>query len=679
NRKITSIDASFGLGEALVSGIVDADGYKIREGKIVEKKISDKKLAIVASRNGGVTKLEIEPELRNVPALTDEQILELVRHGRAIEAHLGCPQDIEWCLAEGEFYIVQSRPITTIFPIPQAGDDEYRVYISVGHQQMMTDPIKPLGLSFFLMTTPATMRVAAGRLFVDITQSLASPAKRAVLLDSKGPFLGQHDPLLSDALNAILERGDFDNSTDIVEKESKSPEGDKPKSLMNSIPSVAPTSTLVSELIRNNEASLLELKRVIPAKSGVELFDFIREDLAQLKRNIFEPRSMDVIMAAFRAASWLNENIYNWLGEKNVADALSQSAPNNVTSEMGLALMDVADAVRPYPQIVEYLKSVESDDFLDGLGGFYGGKEIKDVIEDFLEKYGARCVGEIDVTRDRWIEKPSALIPMILNNIKNFEPRESARMFERGLQGARNKEREILDRLKTLPEGEEKAAEAKRMIEQLRSLTGYREFPKYCLISRYFVHKRALLREAEKLLEGGVIRKIEDIFYLSFEELREVVRTNSLDRQIIEKRREDYALFEKLTPPRVITSDGEIVRGSYRREGIPAGTLPGLAVSAGVVEGRARVVKSVEDAIIETGDILVTAFTDPSWTPLFVSIKGLVTEVGGLMTHGAVIAREYGLPAVIGVENATRLIKDGQRIRVNGTEGHVEILSDKED
>lgn len=148
-----------------------------------------------------------------------------------------------------------------------------------------------------------------------------------------------------------------------------------------------------------------------------------------------------------------------------------------------------------------------------------------------------------------------------------------------------------------------------------------------------------------------------------------------MDRQIINKRKEEYKSFEKLTPPRVITSDGEIIAGEYKRENLPAGAIVGLAVSSGVVEGRARVILNMEDANLEDGDILVTSFTDPSWTPLFVSIKGLVTEVGGLMTHGAVIAREYGLPAVVGVENATKLISDSQRIRVNGTEGYVEIIS----
>ena len=200
-------------------------------------------------------------------------------------------------------------------------------------------------------------------------------------------------------------------------------------------------------------------------------------------------------------------------------------------------------------------------------------------------------------------------------------------------------------------------------------------YPKYSMVSRYFIYKQAMLKEAARLLQANVINEIEDIYYLTFNELREVVRTHSLNYDVISNRKEEFKLFEKLTPPRVITSDGECISGKYKREDLPAGAIIGLPVSSGVIEGRARVILNMEDANLEEGDILVTTFTDPSWTPLFVSIKGLVTEVGGLMTHGAVIAREYGLPAVVGVENATKLIKDGQRIRVNGVEGYVEVVA----
>jgi pyruvate,water dikinase len=285
-----------------------------------------------------------------------------------------------------------------------------------------------------------------------------------------------------------------------------------------------------------------------------------------------------------------------------------------------------------------------------------------------------RCVGEIDITKTRWSEKPTTLVPIILSNIKNFEPGAGKRKFEQGRRESLKNEQELLDRLKCLPDGEQKAEETKRMISVIRNFAGYREYPKYAIVSRYFVYKQGLLKKAEQLVQANVIHQKEDIYYLTFEELHEVVRANRLDHQIISKRKDEYKLYEKLTPPRVITSDGEIIAGAYKRENLPAEAIVGLPVSSGVVEGRARVILNMEDADLEDGDILVTSFTDPSWTPVFVSIKGLVTEVGGLMTHGAVIAREYGLPAVVGVENATKLIKDRQRIRVNGTDGYVEIL-----
>ena len=404
------------------------------------------------------------------------------------------------------------------------------------------------------------------------------------------------------------------------------------------------------------------------------MFDFILEDIQQLKKILFDPQSSGVFMAALDASSWINEKMMEWLGEKNAADTLSQSVPNNITSEMGLALLGVADVIRPYPEVIAYLQQVKDDNFLDELVKFDGGRETRDAICAYLNQYGMRCAGEIDITKPRWSERPTTLVSMILSNIKNFETNAGKRIFEQGRRIALKKEQELLERLQQLPDGEQKAQETKRMIDLIRNFMGYREYPKYGMISRYFVYKQALLKEAEQLVQLGVIHEKEDIYYLTFEELREAVRTNKLDYQIVSIRKDEYKFYEKLTPPRVITSDGETLSGEYRRENLPAQAIAGLPVSSGVIEGRARVVLNMEDAALEEGDILITSFTDPSWTPLFVSIKGLITEVGGLMTHGAVIAREYGLPAVVGVKNATKIIKDGQRIRVNGTEGYVEIL-----
>ena len=639
NRKLAVVEAIRGLGEELVSGRVGPDVYTVRDGAIVVRTIVNEQ-----------------------PALEDGDVLRLAQLGRRIEEFFGRPQDIEWCRAEEGFQIVQSRPITTLFPVPEAGDRKNHVYVSVGHQQMMTDPIKPLGLSLWQLTTPRSMSVAGGRLFVDVTEMLGAPTPRAGLLRA----LGGSDPLMGDALRTIVERGDFVPT--------------RPDEELTGVLAVAEQKPLdadparVSELIERGQASTAVLKQTIEAQSGPELIEFILEDLQELKRVLFDPRGLEVITSAAQAGRWLNEHMQEWLGEKNVADTLTQSVAGNVTSEMGLALLDVADVIRPFPGVVAFLRDVDDEHFLEELPALPGGTEAREAIEAFLDRYGMRCTGEIDITRTRWSEQPSALVPMILAHVRNFEPGAGSQRFEQGRREAATKEQELLARLREEPDGERKAGETKQMIDRVRTFAGYREYPKYGMVSRYFVYKQALLREAEHLKLAGVLHEVQDIFYLTLHEFHDVVRDQEVDHELIRQRKDAFNSYLSLTPPRVLTSEGEVLAGSYRREALPAGALVGLPVSAGAVEGRARVILDMAQADLEPGDILVTTYTDPSWTPLFVTIGGLITEVGGLMTHGAVIAREYGLPAVVGVERATRLIIDGQRIRVHGTDGYVEVL-----
>lgn len=669
NRKVATVDAGFGLGEALVSGLVNPDVFKVRDGEIVAKAIAAKQRAVHALLAGGTGEVAIDAQRQEQPALTDAQVVRLVQLGRRIEAHFGRPQDIEWCLADDGFHIVQSRPITTLFPVPvpvaETGDQENHIYVSVGHQQMMTDPMKPLGHSMWQLTAMVAMHEAGGRLFVDVTQRLASPASRAGLLDA----MGKGDPLVRDALETILDRDDFIPSLPDTAP-ARPPAGGAP----------APIETdpaIVTELIERSQASITALERDIRTKTGPALFDFLLDAFKEHKRALGDPASMQVITAGMDATWWLNDKLLEWLGEKNAADTLTLSAPDNITSEMGLELLDVADVIRPYPELVAFLQGVEyagDEAFLDELAELTGGTEARDAIETYLDRYGMRCVGEIDITRPRWRERPSTLVPAILDNVRNFGPGAAGRRFEQGRQRAQKKEQDVLSRLRALPDGDRKADEAKRMIDRVRTFIGYREYPKYGIVSRYFVYKQALLEEAERLVQADVLPEKEDVFYLTFQEFNDAVRSYQVDDRLIQQRKDAFRSFQALTPPRVLTSDGEAVTGAYRRDDVPAGALTGLAVSAGTVEGRARVILDMAEADLEAGDILVTPFTDPSWSPLFVGIAGLVTEVGGMMTHGAVIAREYGLPTVVGVERATRLIRDGRRIRVHGTDGYVELL-----
>ncbi|MFD8778936.1 rifamycin-inactivating phosphotransferase [Streptomyces sp. NPDC059916] len=671
NRKIATVDAGFGLGEALVSGLVNPDVFKVRDGEVLDKAIAAKQRAVQALPAGGTQEVAVESQRQGQPALTDAQAVRLVQLGRRIEAHFGRPQDIEWCLVDDGFQIVQSRPITTLFPIPESGDQENHVYVSVGHGQMMTDPMKPLGFSMWQLTAMVPMHEAGGRLFVDVTRRLASPASRAGLLEA----MGKGDPLIRHALETVLDRDGFVPSLPDAGPGGR-PAGGPGGRPAGSAPAPIETDpAVVAELIERSRVSIAALERDIRTKTGPALFDFLLEAFEEHKRVLSDPLSIQAIMAGMEATWWLNDKLQEWLGEKNVADTLTLSAPDNITSEMGLALLDVADVIRPQPEVVAFLQGVDGDDFLDELAKRAGGTEARDAIEAYLDRYGMRCVGEIDITRPRWRERPSTLVPVILDNVRNFEPGAAERRFEQGRQKAQKKEQDVLTRLRTLPDGDRKADEVKKMIDRVRTFIGYREYPKYGIISRYFVYKQALLAEAERLVQADVLSEKEDVFYLTFQELHDAARSHQMDDQLIQRRKEAFRSYHALTPPRVLTSDGEALTGAYRRDDVPAGALIGVPVSAGTIEGRARVILDMAEADLEAGDILVTAFTDPSWSPLFVGIAGLVTEVGGLMTHGAVIAREYGLPAVVGVEHATRLIRDGQRIRVHGTDGYVEILS----
>ncbi|WP_460855147.1 rifamycin-inactivating phosphotransferase [Nocardiopsis coralliicola] len=660
NRTVAVVEAVPGLGEDLVAGRVSGEVFRVRGGRAATE---------AAPRSGAAQ-----------PVLTESQAVRLVRLGRRIEAHFGRPQDIEWCRSGEDFAIVQSRPVTTLFPLPgddgagaEDGDGGLRVYLSAGHQQMMTDAMRPLGLSLWQMTTPRPMREAGGRLFSDATPLLADPAQRTPFLD----MLAASDPRTVDALRSLLDRGAL--------PDRPAPGSGTPPAAVHGGPAgpVEADPGLAAGLVARAEESAAALRAEIGRHTGSDLLGFIRSDIAtELKRVLFDPAGIEAIMAAQAAGQWLNEHVESWLGIRNAADALTQSAPDNVTAQMGLALLDVADAIRPHPGATAFLQRaadpVQSggaswEELLAGLAQEEGGPQAAEAIRGYLDAYGMRCAGEIDITRTRWSEDPALLLPALLANVAGFAPGESTRRFEQGLERARSAEQDIIGRLRALPGGAEKAAQAEKRIGIVRTYAGYREYPKYGMVVRYFLYRQALLGEADRLVGRGTLQARDDIYYLRFEELAEAVRTGSADAGLIRERREAFASHAGLTPPRVLTSEGEALDGQHGGS-VPQGALAGLAVSSGTVEGRACVATDMARARLEAGDILVTAYTDPSWTPLFVSAGGLVTEVGGLMTHGAVIAREYGLPAVVGVDGATRAIRDGQRIRVNGTDGYVEIL-----
>ncbi|SDC44200.1 pyruvate, water dikinase [Paenibacillus sp. UNCCL117] len=686
HRATVSIDASFGLGEALVSGIVTADLYQVQAGRIVKKQIAKKELAVYSAPEGGTITLPIPPDRQHAQALTDEQILLLAGLGKQIEQHYGSEQDIEWGYADGTFYVLQSRPITSLYPLPSAPDDRFRVYLNFGYIQMMTDPMKPLAISLlsyipnFIKKDPASpenpfIREAGGRAFADITGLLAfRPVRHRLLKVMKGM-----DELMASAMSEVVQREAF-RSVHI-------PKRNIFQAMRKIAPIVIPVAgkvlgqllykdprkaraaaeALIDELVTNTERTMAEA-------SGADRIRLIRLAMGTMLPQVIS-KVVVFLIAGVIASMTLDRALKRKVGAARGGTLLNQlykSLPGNVTTEIGQDMGDLADKIRDNPEVIAYLQQATPEHFYAGLQELPGGREFIGELEHFLEKYGMRCIGEIDITKPRWSEDPTQLVPSLISNLRTAAAGEHRAKFKQGAREAEAAAAEIVAAFGGL--AKRKVA---RLVSLYRNLMGMREHHKFTLIRLMAIYKDAILEEADALVRLGALRRREDVFYMTLEELILMLehRFTGMVPDIVEARERQHERNQQLKSPRVMTSEGEIISGKRRDAKAPAGAIIGTPVSAGVVVGVARVILRPEDAKLNPGEILVAPYTDPGWTPLFTSIVGLVTEVGGMMTHGSVIAREYGLPAVVGIEKATEIIPDGAYIRLDGTNGFVELIS----
>jgi pyruvate,water dikinase len=680
-RKTVCIDASFGLGEALVAGLVTADLYQVRAGAIVTKRVSRKALAIRPLPDGGTVTEALPPEDQERQALPDDRILELAGLGLRIEGHYGREQDIEWCLADGTFFIVQARPITSLYPAPRAADGRLHLYVSFGHVQMMTEAMKPLGISALRTFVPVGDRAPSGeselfqeagsRLFVDLNTVLRYRRLRHLV----PRVLPLADERIARAVAEFLGREEYRAALRPEKRLGLS-------SVLKAAPfPLAVLGTLlfrrlgrgVGEIERSVEEMIAERRRRVEAASGPERVRQVRRMLRSLFPDLVARRVLQNVLPGVIAFRLIGSLSTRWLGDAAELAGLGRSPPGNVTTEMGLALGDVADVVRAHPGAIERLRLATDETFDRDLCEIAGGEEVRRAFQLFREKYGVRGTGEIDITRPRWREAPTQLIPVVEGHLRGGAPGQHRREFRAGEEEAGRAAARLLERLRATRGGALKAMVMRRLIAVYRSRIGLREHPKYYIVRILDVAKRAIMKEAAGLVAAGLLRSPDEAFWFSLGEFEGILRTRRVDRAVLDERRERFLRDAGLRPPRVITSEGEVVTAAAGAA-VPDGALAGTAASAGVVEGRARVVRKLEGSKLEKGEILIAPYTDPAWTPLFPLASGLVTEVGGLMTHGAVVAREYGIPAVVGVDRATDAIPDGALVRVNGTEGYVEIV-----
>ena len=689
-RSETVIDATFGLGEALVSGQVEPDHYVVEAGRVTARTLGAKTISIRGRSGGGTVSLQETGPTR--PALADGQVVELEERGRQIEAHFGRPQDIEWALADGRFSILQARPITSLYPLPEgASPDERLVCFSLAGIQGMFDPFTPLGCDIFrslvvmfgrifgLHRTVDTQRgffVAGMRLWVNFTPLFRSRFGRTVL-DLIVSFIDpgsavaveelKRDPRLAVA-GRIRARTRWGLARILwwigprVIRNLLSPDKGRVQ-LFRVIDAMASAVAAEQRAARNLPDRLRAITRAL-------------DDLPP----VFFGRLVPAVASGQAALAALRSACGDIPDRERRIMTITRGLSYNVTTEMDLALWEAARRIRRDPPAARYF---EGHDAAACAAQYTAGAlppVAQEALAGFLARYGVRAVGEIDIGRPRWREDPASLIQALSSYLRiTDEASAPDAVFRRGADAAEAAASELLALIRALPGGRRRARRARFAIGRVRALAGLREAPKFAAVRAFSSMREGLLISGADLSREGVLERPDDIFFLRLSELQAIAEGQRGDwKALAAPRRQEYEREKRRRQlPRLMLSDGTAYyegvattgSGDDGRE-----MVSGSPVSPGVAEGTVHVVLDPRSAELAPGEILVCVGTDPAWTPLFLAAGGLVMEVGGMMTHGSVVAREYGIPAVVGVTRATERLSTGQRVRVDGNSGVVTIL-----
>ena len=691
-RTETVIEATLGLGEALVSGQVDPDHYLVDgAGRVREKRLGIKALAIHARAGGGT--VAVEEDAGKHQALPDEAILELAHLGQRVADLFGAPQDIEWARVNGHCYLLQSRPITTLYPLPTGMELEpLRVMASFGAVQGMLDPITPVGqdamrVAFvgaaqlfgrdYTEETQPILRLAGERLWIDITGLANNRVGQRVALFAL-PFV---DPVAAQALRRVIEDGRF-----------SSPGNPRPRTVLQLLRLLVPMAIRAARALLRPDVERERMDQQIAALvAGFEGRMVPTTDLQARVRLIrhmghqvfhyvipqFVPR-FGMGMATLNLLRVLAADLPD--GESNVL-ALTRGLPHNVTTEMDLALWQTAQAIRADPDATAHFDQTDAETLA---AEYMQGKlpdQSQTAVAAFLARYGVRGLAEIDLGRPRWREDPTPVM-QVLQSYLQIEAAERAPdvAFQRGRAAAEAGIEQLAAAVRRTRRGWFKSRLVRWAAHRMRALAGLRESPKFAAVRIFGIMRAALLESGQAFVEKGVLSKPDDVCFLYMAELEALAAGEQRDwAHLVQERRQAYAR-ERLRRqiPQLLLSDGQAFYEGERTHQDNGHVITGSPVSPGMVEGTVHVVLDPHGTQLAPGEILVCPGTDPSWTPLFLAASGLVMEVGGMMTHGSVVAREYGLPAVVGVHEATHRLHTGQRIRVDGNTGQIDILTNAE-
>jgi rifampicin phosphotransferase len=682
-RTETVIDAAPGLGDALVSGRIQPDTYVV----------DSRRLTIDDGRSPAVHR----PSSIVHGPLPDETITALAGLGRRVEALAGRPQDIEWAWADGRLWLLQARPITSLYPLPDGLPFEpLQVLISFGAVQGLLDPLTPLGQDAICAllagaanlfagedrVTSATQRVAVSageRLFLNVTGAVRGGTTRRIAR-AVPSFV---EPAMGQAMSALWDDPRLAPNTGRI----------RLRTLRRLAPVLLPVvgrfiATLARPEGRREEAKRLLEETVarIAARAAATstladrmlLFDMVMETLPPVLLGRWLP-AFAPGMAALNLLMRLSAPIP---GGRSLALEITRGLPHNVTTEMDLALWDVARAIRADHAALARFEAADAAALAADLLGRRLPGAAREPFERFLSRYGMRGVGEIDMGRPRWREDPEPVVQAVRSYLRIEEGASAPdAVFERGAASAQAAIDRLCRELRARRGGRLRALLARWAARRVRALAGLRESPKFAIVRVLGILRESLLDAGRGLVTAGTLDRPEDICLLRLGELEGLAHPgggapgDGLPQAVLLRRERYGREMQRRQIPRLMLSDGQaFYEGVTAPQGVGEGVLAGSPVSPGVAEGLVRVILDPREAALAPGEILVCPGTDPAWTPLFLVAGGLVTEVGGLMTHGAVVAREYGIPAVVGVTGATTRLASGRRVRVDGTNGRVTVL-----
>ena len=722
-RSETAIDATLGLGEALVGGLVEPDHYVVDtiSGEIIHKTLGKKALTIRGVVGGGV--VTEDADAGEQQAIPDETILQLTKLGQRVTALVNSPQDIEWAWSEGQLHLLQSRPITSLYPIPDVPTNPLRVFISFAVIQGLLAPVTPLGQDVMKLVfaggakvfkfdlTQETQRVlfsAGERLWIDTTPLLRNSLGRKILggaLPAVAPGVAQTLDLLLDDPRLAVGRGGIRFST------FRRLAGFLLPSMVRVI-----RLWLTPEQGRERVTRLMD-DTVLQAKTRSEVSGDTQEVLAQrLKilhsaRDIFPdvaiPQGVTPIVAGMVPFFGIMRRFGAQAAEASGNPAFAQAyleiargLPHNVTTEMDLALWGVAQTILASPDSSKMFEETSASDLAAQYLQANLPSRVQESIDVFFERYGARGVGEIDIGLPRWGENPTHIMQVLQSYLRIKDPDKAPdAVFAHAAESAEETAAHLESAVRQMHGGFIKSRLLRWAVSRYRALAGMREAPKFFAIRMMGIVRQGLLQSGQELVDVGYLEQRDDLFFLSIRELDELneamiksknrpsteqnepdlhTLTQAIQVRIAERRAKYQREHLRKQIPRVLLSDGMTYYEGVRAPDGQEGVIIGDPVSPGVVEGTARVIFDPHSSQLTPGEILVCPGTDPAWTPLFLSASGLVMEVGGMMTHGSVVAREYGIPAVVGVHQATERIKTGQRLRVNGSTGEITLIDDEQ-